>query len=152
PDRKILTPFLVAVYQHFGIGMVGGEAVPDALELGSQLELVVDLAVEHDAHVTSLVPHRLLAASDVDDRQPAMAKKHMLVLVDEFALAIRPAMNERRHHAGQVVARPCSGESTDTAHRLVGLTKIDELAHAVGGASLRLEVRAHHDLSEQPHH
>ena len=54
---------------------VGFEAHPVPLELSAQLDVVVDLAVEHHPDRLVLVRHRLVAALEVDDRQPAEAER-----------------------------------------------------------------------------
>src|SRR5205823_10893204 len=48
--ETVLTPPPVGLQQHLGVG-ARGEAVPQRLELGAQLLMVVDLAVEYDPDV-----------------------------------------------------------------------------------------------------
>ena len=55
--------------------------MPIRLQLGVQLDMVEDLAVEHDPQVVILVGQGLLPGGDVDDRQPRMSKSGMLVPV-----------------------------------------------------------------------
>ena len=55
PRETVLTPPPVGLQQHLGVG-ARGEAVPQRLELGAQLLMVVDLAVEYDPDVG--VAHR----------------------------------------------------------------------------------------------
>jgi hypothetical protein len=45
-----------------------------------------------------------------------MAKEHMFIFVNEQAVIIGAAMDERCHHAYQVVTRPRSNKAADTAH------------------------------------
>ena len=62
-------PFLVAVNDHFGV-RARPEVVPALLELGPQLLEVVDFAVEDDPDRLVGIGHRLVAAGEIDDRQP----------------------------------------------------------------------------------
>ncbi len=72
---------------------------PSRSQRGAQFGVVVDLAVEDDDDRTVLVVHRLLAAADVDDREPPVAKPHARLGVE--AVAIRAAMADRRRHPAQ---------------------------------------------------
>ena len=69
PLPQLRTPLLVAVHEHFGVA-ARAEAVAGALELVHQLAVVVDLAVLHDDDGAVLVRDRLIAAGEVDDREP----------------------------------------------------------------------------------
>ena len=61
--------------QHLGVGR-GEEAVAGALQLGAQLAVVVDAAVEDGGQAQLGVDHRLGAAlGQVDDLQPAVAER-----------------------------------------------------------------------------
>jgi hypothetical protein len=67
-------PVVVALEDHLGVGG-GEEAVAVALELGAQLLVVVDAAVEDRGQAELVVHHRLAAGRrQVDDRQPAVPK------------------------------------------------------------------------------
>ena len=57
----------------------GAVAMAFGLELFPQLGLVVELAVVGDPDRAVLVGHRLGAAGDVDDRQPAMSERRRSV-------------------------------------------------------------------------
>ena len=52
-------PLLERVDDHLGVGVVGAEAMAGRLELGAELGVVVDLAVEDEPHRAVLVRHRL---------------------------------------------------------------------------------------------
>jgi hypothetical protein len=58
--------------------------------------VVVDLAVERDPDSAVLVAHRLLAAGDVDNRQPPVRKAR--ATVDDQALAVGSAMRDHIAH------------------------------------------------------
>src|SRR5437763_12819837 len=103
-ERQFLAPFLPAMDQDLGIGMMRGEFVSAAHELPAELRMIVEFAVEHDADLAVLVPHRLVAACDIDDRQSPMPEEDMPDLVDIKTVAIRPAMRQRGGHALRVGA------------------------------------------------
>ena len=77
PRRQLFAPFLPAVHQHFSVRMIRSKAVAAALEIGPELGVIIDFAVENDADLAVLVPHRLMARGEVNDRQPPMAEKDM---------------------------------------------------------------------------
>ena len=66
---------LVVVDDRLGVA-AGAKAVPLPLQRRAQGLEVVDLAVVGDDDGAVLVPHRLHAAFDVDDRQPPVAERH----------------------------------------------------------------------------
>ena len=57
--------------QDLGVAL-GPESMPPAFELAAQLLIVVDLAVEDDLDRAILVADGLIAAVQVDDREPPM--------------------------------------------------------------------------------
>ena len=73
------------------------EMVAGGFELGGQVAVVVDFAVEDDGDRSILVEHRLVPGRDVDDGQAAMAQRD--VGFDQKALIVRPAMRDRVGHA-----------------------------------------------------
>ncbi len=77
-------PLLPGMDDHLGIAP-GVKAVAALGELGNQLLVVVDLAVEHDHHAAVLVEQRLLARGQIDDGQPPMAEA-------EPRLEVQPAL------------------------------------------------------------
>ena len=70
----------------------GGEPVSVCLQLGAQLEEIVDLAVERHPDRAVLVAHRLPAAGQVDDAEPALAEGD--VALDVEPLVVGAAMRE----------------------------------------------------------
>src|SRR5205823_1390310 len=89
-QRQFLAPFFPAMDEDFGIGVMRGEFMAAADKLLTQLGVIVEFAVEHDADLAILVPHRLVAACNIDDRQPPMPEEHTPELVNIKAVAIRP--------------------------------------------------------------
>ena len=73
-----------------------------ALELAVQLGEVVDLAVLDDRAGPVLVRDRLVAAREVDDREPP--RREADAALDERALRVGPAVDERRRHRGEPLA------------------------------------------------
>ena len=90
---------LVEVDEHLGVGVRRAEHVARALELGAQLGVVVDLAVLDDDDAPVLARDRLVAALEVDDRQPPRGEPGLAV--DDLAAAVGPAVHERRAHRAE---------------------------------------------------
>ena len=89
-------PFGVAVDEHLAVG-VALEMVALLLELGTDLLVIIDLAVEHQRVAAAFVVERLVASvRQVDDRQTA--KTQHRALSHMVAAAVRPAMTDRVHH------------------------------------------------------
>ena len=86
---------LVEVDEHLGVG-VRGEPVARGLELLPELAVVVDLAVLDDVDRAVLVRDRLVAALEVDDRQPS--RREAGDRVEKDAATVRPAVHERLVH------------------------------------------------------
>jgi hypothetical protein len=81
------------VHQYFGVGATA-EVVAPGLEIGPQLPVIVDLAVEDDLNPAVFVGHRLSAGGrEIDQRQPAMDQLASLVYI--VAPSIRAAMGEQ---------------------------------------------------------
>ena len=85
------------------VSLLVAERVAERGELGDQLLVVVDLAVEDDRDAAVLVEQRLLAGGDVDDRKPAVAEPDARLEVQPAA--VRAAMVLRLVHAVEQVAR-----------------------------------------------
>ena len=64
---EIVAILLVEVDDDLAVRMMGTEAVALCLELSAQLDMVVDLAVEHGDNLFVLGKDRLFAGLDVDD-------------------------------------------------------------------------------------
>jgi hypothetical protein len=88
-------PFLVRVHDRLGVG-AGGEAVAQRLELASQVEVVVDLAVDHHRAPPVLGEERLVAAREVHDREAGVGQQGWSG--DVHAVAVRAAMAKRSGH------------------------------------------------------
>jgi hypothetical protein len=94
------------------------EAVAGALQLVAQRGVVEDLAVLHRVHAPVLGGDGLVAAGEVDDRQPARRQRDRAV--DQAARVVGPAMDQGRAHRlqrrrvdGRAVER---GQPADAAH------------------------------------
>ena len=89
------------------------------LELGAQPLEVVDLAVEDDPDGAVLVVDRLVAAGEVDDREPAHPERG--AVPREPALPVGPAMHDRGQHpldAGVARGRRrLAPDAADAAHQ-----------------------------------
>ena len=94
------------------------KAKPAAGQLGAQVEVVVDLAVEDDRVAAVLRGDRLVAARDVDDGKPAHAEAE--IPVDEIAAVVGPAMHDAVALRDDRLARDRAPASTvptgDAAH------------------------------------
>ena len=69
PGHGGRAPVVVGGHDRLGVAL-GGERRPQVRELGPQLQVVVDLAVEDDRVTIVGVAQRLVRVLDVDDRQP----------------------------------------------------------------------------------
>ncbi len=69
PVYEVRSLLLVEVGDHLGVA-ARRERVPGALQVGAQLAVVVDLAVEDDGDGAVLVEDRLIAGREVDHAQP----------------------------------------------------------------------------------
>ena len=110
---------LVEVDEHLGVGVRRAEAVAGRLELRPQLGVVVDLAVLDDDDPPVLVGDRLVAALEVDDRQPP--RRQPGLAEHDLARAVRPAVAQRFAHGAQqrgVDGAPVApDDAADPAHR-----------------------------------
>ncbi len=95
-----------------------GELVARLLETGPQLAEVVDLAVADDDEIAVLVADRLMAAGDVDDRQPPHAEEQLIV--DEATLVVGSSMQNGAAHARE--------------HGGIGPSRTAQTQHAVDSA------------------
>ena len=91
--------------------MAGGQ------ELLAKLEVVEDLSVLDDPDRRVLVVHRLVAALQVDDREPAHAKRHAVEL--DRSVVVGSAVDHRRAHPLHELAALCrvtARHAADAAH------------------------------------
>ncbi len=96
--NTIRAPRLPTVNDHFGVG-ARAKGVPQRLQLGNELLIVIDLAVEYDDDGLVLVVERLMSGGEIDDGQSPVAERHAGLEV--LAEVVRPAMRLRVVHAPQ---------------------------------------------------
>ena len=104
--------FLVEMRQDLGVAM-GVKNVPTGEQARSQLRIVVKLAVLRRPDVSRFIRHRLPAAFDIDDAEPARAEREPFV-ADGKAI-VGSAMMQRREHrvdGGAITAPEYAGNST----------------------------------------
>src|SRR5690242_17247867 len=94
--RTIRAKLVVSVNDRFGVA-VGVESVAEFLQLRSQLEIVVNLAVENDPGVSIPIVDRLLPMSEIDNRQPAHRQSNPVAEIK--SIVIRAAMTNGVIHA-----------------------------------------------------
>ena len=66
--QDFFAPGLIAMYQHFGVGMVRGKDMTQRLKLSSNCPVVVNLSVKNDPDRAILIGHRLVAGVQVHNR------------------------------------------------------------------------------------
>src|SRR6266850_6491598 len=87
------------------------EHVPQWLQLAPKIVEVVNLAVEDDHEPTRPRWHRLMpVCREIDDRQPAEAKRDATVLIDPDAAVIGSTVREWRAHPAGVIGQLVAGE------------------------------------------
>jgi hypothetical protein len=109
-------PLLVAVDEHLRV-RARPEPMAGPLELPAQLREVVDLAVLDDGAGAVLVRDWLVAAREVDDREPPRSEPD--AALDERAVRVGPAVDERGRHRREplpVDRAPRRGDPADPAH------------------------------------
>src|SRR5574339_28828 len=102
---------LVKVDDDFGVG-TRVEAMPATFQLGAQLDVVEDFAVEDHPDGAVLVADRLVSAFDMDDAQARMRETDMRIVVKPETIG--PAMTGRLDHPPEDGARgsaPVPGRS-----------------------------------------
>ena len=104
------------MHQYFGIGVVGLENVSLTDKDSSQLEMVIDFAIEDYPDLSIFVPHGLLATLNVQDCESSVCQVHGLRLVDIDAGSIRSSMRHRIAHGLKVLIVAPANESGDPAH------------------------------------
>src|SRR5687767_1853384 len=86
---------------HFGVA-AGAEHKPQLGQLGNQFLIVIDLAVVYDDDRPILVIERLLAGSQIDDREPPMPEPNAWRKMQ--STLVRTAMMLRLVHSHQHVS------------------------------------------------
>ncbi len=106
---------LVEVRDHLDVA-VPPEAVPARLELGAQLDVVVDLPVADADDLAGLVGDRLVAGLEVDDREPPHRERDRAGR--EAPLAVRAAVPHQLDRVERLGRRPAPrrGDAEDPAH------------------------------------
>src|ERR1700737_3440725 len=94
----IVTMLLVQMQNGFAIRF-GFESMPESAELLAQLAVVINLAVRHKPQRTVRVREGLMAASEVDDRQPAHADRTWAVAINP--IVVRPAVDNGLTHSAK---------------------------------------------------
>ena len=153
--REALRPFVfIEVNDAFGVAL-GAELVPRPFQPPPQVAVVVDLAVEDDPNRFVLVSHRLVAAGQVDDREPPKAegdarlgliRRAEAILGEVRSLVIRPPMPQGvRHPLKLRLFQPqpwiIPNSAGDAAHGEFfagksGLEQASYYRHSVAGSSL----------------
>src|SRR5262245_16096275 len=116
PDA-VLAEILPRMDDHFGVGP-GLEAMPALDQRLTQLDMVVDLAVENRPDRAVLVGERLVAGLQIDDAEPPVPQSHRPAHV--IAVVVGAAMAQRGRHpthdvdVGALVAR--TQEAGNAAH------------------------------------
>src|SRR5216683_289008 len=105
PDRKgehavevaeeAVAPLFIGVQHALGVG-VRRHRVAEPDQLRSKLGVVVDLPVEDDPQRAVLIADRLVAAGEVDDRQPPATERDALANARSFVVG--PSMRDARAH------------------------------------------------------
>jgi hypothetical protein len=122
PVDDVRSPLLVPVEDDLPVAP-GAEPVPRALELGTDVEVVVDLAVEHEGEGSFLVEERLVSALEVDDREAPEAE--VAGPVHDLALVVGAPVREEIAHALEdrqvgLAGRPQIEDSADSTHQSGG--------------------------------
>ena len=89
------------------------------LELGPQLQKIVDLPVKNDSDIARFVKDRLATAGEIDNAQPANAKNNSRLR--EHAPVVRTSMGERLHHVANAPfgrLRVRANYTANAAHRI----------------------------------
>ncbi len=155
PRRQILAPFLISMHQNFGVGMVAAEDMPCRKKLLAQLGMVVYFAVEEDTHRGILVPHRLMPACDVDDRQAAESEVQRVFGLDMKSRLVRTAMDDGIGHRMERAPPAGANKAGQSAHGASAAparwraAEIDQLAGVIDAFALRFEIGARDDLGDQ---
>ena len=91
--HRIGPPLQIGSQQHLGVGR-RCKAMPQTDQLSTQLTVVVDLTIEHQADAFGL--HRLRAPGHIDDGQTFVMHRH--ARADQHTVSVRAAMFQGRGH------------------------------------------------------
>src|SRR4051812_11900528 len=89
------------------------------LELGTDLRMVVDLAVEHDLNGAVLVGQRLMSLLQIDDAQAAMSESGPFIAINPRIVrsTMRDDVAHQRQPRAFLRAQPIGGDDAgDAAH------------------------------------
>ena len=103
--------------------MIRLKAVPLDLQLGPQLRVIVDLAVEDDGQVPIGGAHRLDPTGEIDDGKSPMTEVDAPVRSDKIPLGVRATMGQRTGHSLKKAPIPRSlrsNEARNPTHQLRG--------------------------------
>ncbi len=90
--------------------------MPARRELGAQLAVVVDLAVEDDAQRAVRGPHGLGSGLEIDDAEPAVAEPHGPLGIAPEPLRVGSPVRQGQRHAPEVRFVAVAREARDAAH------------------------------------
>jgi len=82
------------------------KAMPFGDEPSAQLDIVINLTVEHDPQRVVLVAQRLVAAGDVYDGEPAKSQRRVVVNIE--SVIVRSSVRDDVGHASEERARTLS--------------------------------------------
>ena len=136
--------------QDLGVRMVALKNATERLELGSQLEVIIDFAVEDNDVLSIRKRHRLRAAGEIDYRKSTMTKINSLGLLNIKPFCVRPAVGHTAGHPFEIALIPFADEAGDTAHssRLRKRCYIARLANEIDRFVLRFVERARDHFRE----
>src|SRR3546814_14293630 len=103
--RSAGAPFLPGMHDDLGVADAA-EHMAQIPQLAGQILEVVDLAIVDNRDAAVLVVHRLLAAGEVDDQQPAVAAADALGEMVAFRVGTPGRRAVRPRHPGAAGARP----------------------------------------------
>ena len=117
--QETLPPGTIAQKQHLGVGVIGLENMSQALKLGPQFGVIVNLAIEDNREFPVACRHRLRTAGEIDEGKTAMSKVNSRLRRNQIPLSIWPAMSQSTGHLFQnlPIPRTSGGDkSGDAAH------------------------------------
>ena len=136
--------------EDLSIRMVALKHATERLQLSSQLEMIIDLAVEDDDAMSVPERHWLRAAGEIDYRKPTMTEINSLGLLNIKSLSVRAPVGQAAGHAFEIALIPFADESGDAAHssRLRERCYVPGLADEIDRLVLRLVERARDHFRE----